>query len=215
MTDETGRVRQKQRTRKAIVDAAQRLLEGGVVPTVASAAAEADVGRTTAYRYFPTQDSLLVELAVSSDVADVEELAAAPVSPEDARARVLQVIRLLNRHVLAEEVRYRTATRLYQDQWLAAHEEGEADPVVREGRRRRWFTQVLAPLMGEHGLKPSERTRLVDRLSLVCGAEPMIVLRDVCRLDGDAALDAAQAVAGAILDDAFGPEPRRRGQGRR
>lgn len=206
MAEDAGRVRQKQRTRQAIVDAAQRMLQAGVVPTVASAAAESDVGRTTAYRYFPTQDSLLVELALSSDVADVEELAAAPVSAADARARVLQVIRVLNGRVLAEEVRYRTATRLYQDQWLDARARGESEPIVREGRRRRWFTQVLSPLMDEHGMKPSERTRLVDALALVCGAEPMIVLRDVCRLPGDAALDAAQAVAEAILVDAFGPE---------
>jgi hypothetical protein len=34
----------------------------------------------------------------------------------------------------------------------------------------------------------------------------MIVTRDVCRLEGDAALDVAEAVARAILDDAFGPE---------
>jgi AcrR family transcriptional regulator len=206
MADPRGRFKQKQRTRQAIVDAAQRMIEGGSVPTVASAAAEADVGRTTAYRYFPTQDSLLVELAVSSNVADVEELAAEPVTAADARTRVLEVIRLLNRHVLDEEVRYRTANRLYQDQWLAAHGEGEADPIVREGRRRRWFTQVLAPLMDEHGMEERERARVVDALALVCGVEPMIVMRDVCRRRGDGALDVAEGVARSILDAAFGPE---------
>jgi AcrR family transcriptional regulator len=206
MADTTGRIKQKQRTRQAIVDAAQRLLEAGTVPTVAVAAEAADVGRTTAYRYFPTQDSLLVELAVSSNVVDVEELASAPASAADARARLLEVIRRLNRHVLDEEVRYRTASRLYIDQWLAAHASGEAEPLVREGRRRRWFTQILTPLMDERGMKKAERTRVVDALALACGAEPMIVMRDVCRLEGDAALDVAEAVARAVLDDAFGAE---------
>jgi hypothetical protein len=70
---------------------------------------------------------------------------------------------------------------------------------------------VLTPLMDEHGMKPAERTRLVDALALVCGGEPMIVLRDVCRLTGDAALDAAQKVAEAILADAFGPATPRPG----
>jgi AcrR family transcriptional regulator len=205
MADTTGRIKQKQRTRQAIVDAAQRLLEAGTVPTVAVAAEAADVRRTTAYRYFPTQDSLLVELAVSSNVADIEELVSAPVSASDARARLLEVIRRLNHHVLHEEVRYRTASRLYIDQWLASHAAGEAEPFVREGRRRRWFTQILTPLMDEHGMKNAERTRVADALSLACGAEPMIVMRDVCRLEGDVALDVAEAVASAILDDAFGP----------
>jgi AcrR family transcriptional regulator len=206
MADTTGRIKQKQRTRQAIVDAAQRLLEDGTVPTVAVAAAAADVGRTTAYRYFPTQDSLLVELAVSSNVVDLEALVSEPVSAAEARARLLDVIRRLNRHVLDEEVRYRTASRLYIDQWLAAQAAGETEPFVREGRRRRWFTQILTPLMEERGMKKTERTRVVDALSLACGAEPMIVMRDVCRLEGDAALDVAEAVARAILDDAFGSD---------
>ena len=212
--DDTGRVRQKQRTRQAIVDAAQRLMETGVVPTVAAAATESGVGRTTAYRYFPTQDSLLVELALSNDVVDLEELVAAPVAPPEVRDRVLDVIRQLNQRVVREEVRYRAATRLYQDQWLAAHAEGETDPVIREGRRRRWFAQMLAPLMDERNLPPADRARVVDALALTCGAEPMIVLRDVCRLDGDAALATAQTVAEAILTDAFGP-PSGRGPARR
>src|SRR5689334_2091027 len=67
-TGETGRVNQKRRTRAAIVAAAKGLMSQGVTPTVAQAAEAALVSRTTAYRYFPTQDSLLLELAVDIDV---------------------------------------------------------------------------------------------------------------------------------------------------
>src|SRR5262249_15322283 len=65
---ETGRVNQKRRTRAALVEAAKQLVGEGVTPTVAQAAEAALVSRTTAYRYFPTQDSLLLELAVDLDV---------------------------------------------------------------------------------------------------------------------------------------------------
>ena len=68
-SSETGRVNQKRRTRAAIVEAAQAMLQEGVTPTVAQAAEAALVSRTTAYRYFPTQESLLVELSVNLDVA--------------------------------------------------------------------------------------------------------------------------------------------------
>ena len=58
------RANQKARTRAAIVDAAERLRKTeGETPTVARAAEEAGVSRATAYRYFPTQEALLVEVA--------------------------------------------------------------------------------------------------------------------------------------------------------
>ena len=69
------RANQKARTRAAIVEAAQRLKRQGETPTIAEAAAHAGVSRATAYRYFPTQEALDVELAdVSPAVAPVEAL---------------------------------------------------------------------------------------------------------------------------------------------
>src|SRR3989441_3706494 len=56
----SGRTRQKQRTRIALVTAARELVARGETPTVDEAAASASVSRTTAYRYFPNQRSLLV-----------------------------------------------------------------------------------------------------------------------------------------------------------
>ena len=59
--EQTGRASQKRRTRMALVAAARDLVtRGGQPPTVGEAAEEASVSRTTAYRYFPTQKSLLL-----------------------------------------------------------------------------------------------------------------------------------------------------------
>ena len=55
----TGRTNQKARTRDALIAAARQLLAEGVTPTVEAAAAEAAIGRTTAYRYFPNSRALL------------------------------------------------------------------------------------------------------------------------------------------------------------
>src|SRR6476659_7922357 len=114
----TGRVNQKLRTRAALVTAAGELLAKGVTPTVAQAAEAALVSRTTAYRYFPPQGSLLTELAVTLDVADVEGLVARPLGDDTAIERVLAVLELFNRHVADDEVQYRTALRFYLDQWI-------------------------------------------------------------------------------------------------
>lgn len=80
-----GRVRQKQRTRAALVAAAQELMNGTGVepaahaparaPTVASVAERAGVSQATAYRYFPTQEALLAEAAVEPLVSSLERAA--------------------------------------------------------------------------------------------------------------------------------------------
>ena len=58
--ESTGRTRQKQRTRDALLEAAQALLAAGETPTVEQAADAAGISRTTAYRYFASQRSLLL-----------------------------------------------------------------------------------------------------------------------------------------------------------
>jgi AcrR family transcriptional regulator len=201
---DSGRTNQKRRTRDAIVRAARELLEQGETPTVAEAAELALVSRTTAYRYFPTQDSLLLELSVNLDVDEIEALVARPLDT-DATERLLAVLRLLNEHVFAEEVRYRTATRLYLDLWLSAKAAGDDAPVVREGRRRRWIEETLAPL--RDAIPEPQWHRLVAALSLVTGAEPMIVLRDVARVDPDEALEVSAWATRALLAAALADDP--------
>ena len=57
--EQVGRVRQKQRTREALISAARELVADGATPTVEDAASQAGISRTTAYRYFPNQATLL------------------------------------------------------------------------------------------------------------------------------------------------------------
>ena len=91
-----------------------------------------------------------------------------------------------NRHVLTEEARFRHAMRVYQDLWLAESAAGDGAPVVREGRRKRWFETCLAPVRPQVG--DAAFDRLVAGLSVLGGMEAMTALRDVCRLTPDEAL---------------------------
>ena len=193
---------QKRRTRAALVTAAKELLQQGISPTVAQAAEAAEVGRTTAYRYFPTQDSLLIELSLTIDVDDIEELVAQPVDAGSAVDRVLEVAAEFNRHVFAEQVPYRTSQRLYHDQWLAATAGDEELPLLREGRRTRWIETALAPLAGS--VPDADLGRLVHALCMVMGPEPMIVMQDVCHLDTDDALAVQDWAARALVRATFG-----------
>ena len=52
---------QKERTRWHLLQAARDLRSAGHVPSVADVADATGISRTTAYRYFPTQEALLAE----------------------------------------------------------------------------------------------------------------------------------------------------------
>jgi AcrR family transcriptional regulator len=194
-----GRVNQKSRTRAAVVAAAKELIAQGLTPTVAQAAEAALVGRTTAYRYFPTQESLLMEITMNVDVDDIERLVATPVDAAEAGDRAVHVLSLFNEHVYAAETEYRTALRLYLDRWLEGTE--DRDRVIREGRRRRWLEQSLAPL--EPTVDATTFDRIVAALCVLCGAEAAVVLRDVCQLESAAALDVTTWAAQTLLEATF------------
>src|ERR1700734_2116544 len=69
-----GRAAQRRRTRKAIVEAASRLLTAGADPSINDIAAAADVSRRTIYTYFPTLDQLLLDAAIGAMNVDVENV---------------------------------------------------------------------------------------------------------------------------------------------
>jgi AcrR family transcriptional regulator len=197
-----GRVKQKQRTRSAIIAAARAIVERGETPTVSQAANDALVSRTTAYRYFPTQESLLLELSVSIDIREVEDLVARPLDGTRPKDRLLEFVDLFNRHALANERLYRTGTRHYMDMWLAANRAGDDHPYTREGRRAQMIAEILEPL---RATVPKDQLGRVEAAPcLVAGGEAIQVLRDICRLDADDALAITHWAADAILTAGLG-----------
>ena len=201
LASESGRVNQKRRTRKAIVDAARAIVEQGGTPTVAQAAEAALVSRTTAYRYFPTQESLLLELSVTVSVDEIETLLARQADDSTPQDRLLDLVDAFSRYTADNEALMRTAQRHYLDTWLAAERTGEGHHQLREGRRRQWIAAALEPLRST--IPKAERQRLEAALCLVLGVESFTVMRDVCQLEPDQAVAVLQWTAEAILAFAF------------
>jgi AcrR family transcriptional regulator len=197
------RANQRARTREAIVDAARELRNAGTTPTVEQAAEKARVSRATAYRYFPTKESLQIELFGSlPGVAEVEA-ALANMATDDVEERLLLLVDSFDSAALAEQEPFRVATIVAQDMWLRSHRNGDQTPHVRERRRMKWLEQVLAPL----DLPPERKRFLKAALALTLGTEPMIVMKDVCRLDDDDALAVLRWAALAILRTALQESP--------
>jgi AcrR family transcriptional regulator len=195
--NEDFRANQKERTRAALVDAATAMLRRGTPPTVAEAAEEARVSRATAYRYFPTQEALLLEItSLTPLVAPVEE-ALAKLTSDDVEERLLVVLDTLNPIALSDEIAMRTALRLYQDIWLANHGSNDAAPV-REGRRMRWLERVLEPVRAD--LTDQQWNRLRYALALTMNIDAIAIMKDVCRIeDDDEVLEVLRWAARALL----------------
>lgn len=205
---EDSRANQKARTRAAIVAAAAEQLRRGSPPSVAEAAEAARVSKATAYRYFPTQEALLLEVAeLAPATQPVEELVAA-LPEDDVGERLRLLLDGFGRVVLAEEPSMRSALRVSLDTWLASRKAGGEPPSVREGRRMRWIDEAVAPLRSE--LSPRQRQRLRCALALTMGVEPVVVMKDVCRIEDEEEIVETLQWAAATLLAAVRAEPRAR-----
>lgn len=188
---------QKMRTRRAIIDAATELLSENRTPTVADAAERALVSRATAYRYFPSQQSLLIEVQADASQPVLSELLADV--GDDPVARIRVVARTLTRMVLADEALYRNQLRVIQDLWFSR--DGDQDVPVREGRRLVWIDEALQPLTKR--MPRTKATRLRHALTAVIGVDAILALRDISGLDPKAIEDTLVWTAAAIVDAAI------------
>ena len=192
------RANQKNRTRAALVAAAAELLARGARPTVAEAAEAAKISRATAYRYFPTQDSMLIEaIELTPMVGPIERWIATLPPGGASEPRLLELQDRFNRILIEGEVPMRTALRVYLDAWLDKRAAGDRSPAVRPGRRMQWLDTALQP--ADRKLSKAQKRRLHAALALTLGIEPLIVMKDVCQLDDDEALAVLRWVATTLL----------------
>jgi len=188
---ETGRVQQKARTRETLIRATRTLLASGLTPTVEEAAAEASVSRTTAYRYFPSQQALL--LAAYPEIGEESLLGDEP--PPDIDARFAIVFAEMARQVTENEAPLRAMLRLSLE---VPSERGQL--LLRRGRRRRWITDALAPL--RERMAATDFDRLVLAIAVATGIEAFVWLTDIAELPPQEALDVMRFSAETLLKTA-------------
>jgi AcrR family transcriptional regulator len=194
--ESTGRTAQKMRTRKALVDAARALIISGVTPTVEDAASAASISRTTAYRYFPNQQDLL--LAAYPEIEPQSLLGDNP--PDAVEARLDKVVGEYLRSTIDNEAALRAALRLSLD----PHEPHREELLLRQGRVIAWLKDALEPLRGR--LSEQAVERLVFAIRAAAGIEALVWLCDIANLSRDEAKDlmmwSAQALLRAALAEA-------------
>ena len=196
VTRQDPRANQKERTRNAVIDAALDLLREDIPLTVSAAAERARVSRTTAYRYFPTQESLLQAVAnLHPAVATVDD-AIDNLTSNDVEQRLLVLLDAFNPIVLEDEAHMRTALQVFHENWIQARRDDAQDTAyIRSRRRMRWLDEVLKPLT----LPAHQHERLRAALALTLGIDSIVIMKDVCQLDDEDALDVLRWAATALL----------------
>lgn len=205
------RANQKQRTRAAILAAAQDMVLERRAPSVAAAAERASVSPATAYRYFPQADQLweeasleLVELATLG--TDAEALIRA--RGDDVEGRLDALITSIGWRMIDQPGPYHVLARAGIDRWFARQDDTDGDePVpVRQGRRVHFNDLVLEPLRDR--LPDAQIAQLNAALGLVWGVEAAISLVDVIGLDPDSAKQTMLRTARWVLRSALADAPR-------
>ncbi len=189
-----SRANQRERTRLAIMEGARKLLREGKIPSVADAAEAARVSRATAYRYFPTQSALIQE-AVDTGLPSTWE--------PDRRHADLMAFADRVEHAVAQmlalthdnEAILRGILLLSLQQWatIRAGDKLEEEPVTRGKGRIPAIQAALAPY--QDTLTPAALRRLTIGLSLIVGAESLVVLRDIWDLEETEAKEVARWIA--------------------
>ena len=187
-----GRVSQKQRTRQALVAAARELVAEGATPSVEQAAEHAGISRTTAYRYFPTQDALLV--AAHPEITTTSLLPAKP--PADVGARLDIVVARVTELVRDTEEQQRAMLRLS----LEPERRGSRELLLRQGRVIGWLEEALAPLATDLGDDVVHALAVAIRSSI--GIEAYVWLTDVAHVPPDDATAIMRWTARSQLDAA-------------
>jgi AcrR family transcriptional regulator len=188
------RDRQTRRTKRALLAAADELFTEGRVPTVAEVAERADVARATAYRYFPTQEALLLETTFLGDSEPLRALPELADRIEDPAERVAEAVRRGAAWTLGREARLRALLRMSLD----PDANGE-----RPARRRHYIAKLLESARDD--LSPDAYERLVGSLTLLFGIDPIVSIRDNSDVDPERIPDLLAWAAHALVSAALNP----------
>jgi AcrR family transcriptional regulator len=194
----------KERTRRLLAEAARELLRTGAPLTVQAAAELAGVSRATAYRYFPSNEAVLMH-ATMPLVEDAGQRLQPPdpdtshdISAPDLPEQASTLVRTMAGWAFDHENELRTLLRLS----LAPE---RATRIPRRGNTNRdtWIATLLEGLPAH--VSQAARDRLAVALVPLFGADAVVWSTDIAQVDRDTALDVmawmAATLVQATLDD--------------
>lgn len=194
-----GRTNQKLRTRRALKSAATELIAAGEQPTVAEVAERAGISKSTAYRYYPSQELMYAEVVLAATVGnDRGPVYQAAEGNGDVSQRLDQVIRADHAFTIKHEHALRAGLRAFL-LLIDRYPEAPREP----SNRVRYLAAALKPLSDR--MPAATMRRLIAALSLCVGIEAAMITQVNCGLSAEESeevkLWAATALLNAALQD--------------
>ncbi|EAR00440.1 TetR/AcrR family transcriptional regulator [Maribacter sp. HTCC2170] len=178
---DSGRKKQKLKTRNSILNTAQQFLTKGIDFSLEDVAKEAQVSRATIYRYYSNVDVLSSEAGLDLNTQSPVEInnQLRDVGPIE---KILGIQEYFNNLTIDNEA----AFRKYLSVVLAS-----AAPKAKRGARRT-NTLQLAIDSEQFNINKTELTKLTNIATLLMGIEAFIVTKDVCELSDQASKETLQ-----------------------
>jgi AcrR family transcriptional regulator len=199
VSEATGRVNQKLRTRMAIVEACRQVIRSGGPVTMPAVARAALVSEPTAYRYFPDLTSLL-----NAALAGMWPSPAEALRPVAASADPVERVAFAGEFFLRRVLSYQGAVRAMISATVTRPELAAHRPGIRFGL----ISQALDPIAGTLRVSPQRLAQLKHDLAAIISAEALFSLTDLCRLAPDDAVGSLVRTATTITAAAtrgYGP----------
>ncbi|WP_299551029.1 TetR/AcrR family transcriptional regulator [Seonamhaeicola sp.] len=178
---ETGRKKQKLKTRNKILASAKKLLKKGKDFTLEQIAEDADISRATVYRYYSSVDVLSLEAGLDWQTKS-SDVIINPLKHQDIEAIIKGIQNYFNKLTYDNE----KAFRKYLSHAITS--------TTEEGKRgaRRVKTLELALEKNNLNLSESELKKFIVVATALMGVEALIVTKDVCGLDNKEANETLQ-----------------------
>ncbi len=191
-----GRINQKARTQRAIIEACVELIRQRQPVTMPEVAKAAMVSEATAYRYFRDLASLLAN-ALAEDWPTPAEALAPVESSDDPVERVAFAARFLLQGVAERQAVVRSMIS-------ATIAQPGLSSRARPGLRFGLIEYALAPFVDVlRTANPERLAQLRLDLAVVVSAEAFFCLTDLCGLSTEEAIDSAEKTAKTLTAAAF------------
>ncbi len=166
----TGRANQKTETRNKILISAQYFLNKGLEFNLEDIAKKTGISRATVYRYFSNSDILAAEAALDVTTQSPEVIYE-NLKGTTIEDRVIEIQNYYNTLTLNHEKLFRKYISTFLDLSIS---------IPKRGARRK---KALQMVLDETNFTKKEKEDLSNLLTILMGMEPLIVTKDVCRLN--------------------------------